>query len=115
MSLACQCGSLYWLPERPADAFWGGVPKLRQIQGPGGEVRMLKEESIMNEQIRKAIRHRASKARTKTQLVKAVFDSFRSSQIDPGGVSLEDMKTAIVVAAIAAREAGQKNPEGMPA
>ena len=45
----------------------------------------------MNDQIRKAIRHRASKAKTKTQLVKAVFDSFRSSQIDPRKVSLEDI------------------------
>ena len=94
---------------------FGRSPELRQIQGPGDEVRMLKEESIMNEQIRKAIRHRASKARTKTQLVKAVFDSFRSSQIDPRGVSLEDMKAAVVVAARAARAAGQKTPENMPA
>ena len=76
---------------------------------------MFKEDSIMNEQIRKAIRHRASKARTKTQLVKAVFDSFRSSQIDPRQVSLEDMKIAVMVAARAARAAGQKNPENMPA
>ena len=76
---------------------------------------MLKEESMMNEQIRKAIRHRASKARTKTQLVKAVFDSFRSSQIDPRRVSLEDMKSAVVEAARAARAAGQKNPANMPA
>lgn len=76
---------------------------------------MFKEESIMNEQIRKAIRHRASKARTKTQLVKAVFDSFRSSQIDPRKVSLEDMKSAVMVAARAARAAGQKNPGNMPA
>jgi hypothetical protein len=70
---------------------------------------MFKEETIMNDQIRKAIRHRASKARTKTQLVKAVFDSFRSSQIDPRKVSLEDMKAAVVVATRAARDAGQKN------
>ena len=76
---------------------------------------MFKEESVMNEQIRKAIRHRASKAKTKTQLVKAVFDSFRSSQIDPSGVSLEDMKSAVVEAARAARAAGQKNPANMPA
>ena len=68
----------------------------------------------MNEQIRKAIRHRASKARTKTQLVKAVFDSFRSSQIDPRKVSLEDMKAAHGRAP-AARAAGQKNPANMPA
>lgn len=76
---------------------------------------MFKEESIMNEQIRKAIRHRASKAKTRTQLVKAVFDSFRSSQIDPRKVSLEDMKNAIVEAARAARAAGQSTPESMPA
>ena len=76
---------------------------------------MLKEEfTIMNEQIRKAIRHRASKAKTKTQLVKAVFDSFRSSQIDPRKVSLEDMKAAVVEAARAARAAGQKNPASLP-
>ena len=76
---------------------------------------MFKEESIMNDQIRKAIRHRASKARTKTQLVKAVFDSFRSSQIDPRKVSLDDMKAAVMEAALAARAAGQKNPGSMPA
>jgi hypothetical protein len=76
---------------------------------------MFKEESIMNEQILKAIRHRASKAKTKTQIVKAVFDSFRSSHVDPRKVSLEDMKAAIVVAARAARAAGQKNPANMPA
>ena len=69
----------------------------------------------MNDQIRKAIRHRASKAKTKTQLVKAVFDSFRSSQIDPRNVSLEDMKAAVTEAARAARAAGQINPANMPA
>jgi hypothetical protein len=69
----------------------------------------------MNEQIRKAIRHRASRAKTKSQLVKAVFDSFRGSQIDPRKVSLEDMKCAIVEAARAARAAGQDAPESMPA
>jgi hypothetical protein len=74
---------------------------------------MFKEDSIMNDQIRKAIRHRASRAKTKTQLVKAVFDSFRSSSIDPRKVSLEDMKTAVVEAARAARAAGQYNSQGL--
>ena len=69
----------------------------------------------MNDQIRKAIRHRASQAKTRTQLVRAVFDSFRSSQIDPRGVSLEDMKSAVMEAARAARAAGEKNPANMPA
>ncbi len=76
---------------------------------------MFKEESIMNDQIRKAIRHRASKAKTKTQLVRAVFDSFRSSKIDPRKVSLEDMKAAVVEAARAARAAGQFNSQSMSA
>ena len=64
---------------------------------------MIKEESIMNEQIKRAIRHRASKAKNKNELVRAVFDSFRSSQIDIRQVSLEDMKIAVVEAARAAR------------
>ncbi len=76
---------------------------------------MIKEESIMNEQIRRAIRHRASKAKTKRDLVRAVFDSFRSSQINVREVSLDDMKTAVVVAARAARESSGLNPGNLPA
>ena len=64
---------------------------------------MIKEESIMNEQIKRAIRQRASKARNNKELVRAVFDSFRNSQIDVRKVSLEDMKIAVVEAARAAR------------
>ena len=66
---------------------------------------MIKEESIMNEQIKRAIRQRASKARNKNELVLAVFDSFASSHIDIRKVSLEDMKIAVVEAARAARAA----------
>jgi hypothetical protein len=58
----------------------------------------------MNEQIRKAIRHRASRALSKDDLVRAVFDSFRAQQIELRNVSLEDMKSALVEAARAARE-----------
>jgi hypothetical protein len=65
---------------------------------------MIKEESIMNEQIKRAIRQRASKARNNNELVRAVFDSFRNSQIDVRKVSLEDMKIAVVEAARAARQ-----------
>jgi uncharacterized protein YijF (DUF1287 family) len=65
---------------------------------------MFKEDSIMNEQIRKAIRCRAQRAVSRDDLVRAVFDSFRAQQIDLRNVSLEDMKTALVVAARAARE-----------
>jgi hypothetical protein len=65
---------------------------------------MFKEDSLMNEQIRRAIRHRASRALTKDDLVRAVFDSFRAQEVDLRHVSLEDMKAALVEAARAARE-----------
>jgi hypothetical protein len=65
---------------------------------------MLKEVSIMNDKIRKAIRQRASRAVSKDDLVRAVFDSFRAQQIELRSVSLEDMKSALVEAARAARE-----------
>jgi hypothetical protein len=65
---------------------------------------MVKEETIMNEQIKKAIRQRARRAVSKDDLVRAVFDSFRSQQIELRNVSLEDMKSALVEAARAARE-----------
>ena len=58
----------------------------------------------MNDQIRKAIRQRASRAVSKDDLVRAVFDSFRSQQVDLRKVSLDDMKSALVEAARAARE-----------
>ena len=65
---------------------------------------MFKEDSVINEQIRKAIRQRASRAVSKDDLVRAVFDSFRSQQIELRNVTLEDMKAALVEAARAVRE-----------
>jgi hypothetical protein len=65
---------------------------------------MLMEESIMNEQLKKAIRLRARRALTKDDLVRAVFDTFRAQQIDARDVSLEDMKAALLEAARSARE-----------
>ena len=64
---------------------------------------MLKEDSQMNEQIKRAIRHRARRALTNDDLVRAVFDSFRAQEIELRHVSLEDMKAALVEAARAAR------------
>lgn len=62
------------------------------------------EETQMNEQIRKAIRQRARRAVSNDDLVHAVFESFRAQQIDLRQVSLDDMKSALVEAARAARE-----------
>ena len=64
---------------------------------------MLKEDSIMNEQIKRAIRQRARLALTNDDLVRAVFDSFRAMEIDVRDVSLEDMKCAMLEAAVAAK------------
>lgn len=74
---------------------------------------MIKEESIMNEQIRRAIRQRASKARNNNELVRAVFDSFHHSQIDVRQVSLEDMKIAVVEAARAARQSQEGSAKSL--
>ena len=64
---------------------------------------MIKEETIMDETIRLAIRQRAASARSKDELVQAIFDSFRTARIDPRKVSLEDMKTALIEATRASR------------
>ena len=65
---------------------------------------MFKEDSILNEPVRRAIRQRARRAVSKDDLVRAVFDSFRSQQIELRSVTLEDMKAALVEAARAKRE-----------
>jgi hypothetical protein len=65
---------------------------------------MLRNDSILSESIRRAIRERAERAVSKDDLVRAVFDGFRSKQIELRSVTLEDMKAALVEAARAARE-----------
>ena len=57
----------------------------------------------MNEHISLAIRQRATQTLTRDALVRAVFDGYRAENIELRSVSLEDMKAAIVCAAIAAR------------
>ena len=65
---------------------------------------MSHQDSILTESIRRAIRHRAEHAVCKDDLVRAVFDSFRSQQIELRSVSLEAMKAALVEAVRASRE-----------
>lgn len=67
---------------------------------------MIREEAILSEAIRRAIRQRASRARSKDDLVRAVFDGFRSQHVDLKSVSLDAMKAALVEAARAARQHG---------
>jgi hypothetical protein len=66
---------------------------------------MFKEDSKLNDKIKRAIQQRARQALTKDDLVRAVFDSFRSQQRDLRHVSLEEMKQALVEAARAAKSA----------
>jgi hypothetical protein len=65
---------------------------------------MFKDDSVLNEKIRRAIRQRAERAVSKDDLVRAVFDGFRAQSVELRRVSLEDMKSALVEAARAARE-----------
>jgi len=65
---------------------------------------MFKEDSVLNEPVRRAIRQRAQRAVSKDDLVRAVFDGFRAQSVELRRVSLEDMKSALVEAARAARE-----------
>ena len=65
---------------------------------------MFKEESVMNDKIRTIIRLHCRDARTKGELVAALLASFDRSQIDWRTVSLEDMKTAVVIAHHAVRD-----------
>lgn len=60
--------------------------------------------TVMNEQIKKAIRTRAREARSNEELVEAIFNTLRDYRIDVAHVSLEDMKSAVVEATRAARE-----------
>jgi hypothetical protein len=66
--------------------------------------RTLKEENTMNEALEATIGRKARLATSKKQLVDAIFASFVEHAIDPTRVSLEDMKTAVVVACRSARE-----------
>ena len=65
---------------------------------------MFKEDSVLNGPVRRAIRQRALRAVSKDDLVRAVFDGFRAQSVELRRVSLEDMKSALIEAARAARE-----------
>jgi hypothetical protein len=60
--------------------------------------------TVMNEQIKKAIRTRARKARSNEEVVEAIFGTFRDYRIDVKHISLEEMKSAVVEATRASRE-----------
>jgi len=57
----------------------------------------------MNEQIKKAIRTRARKARSNDEVVEAIFSTLREYRIDVKHISLDEMKSAVVEATRAAR------------
>lgn len=64
---------------------------------------------VMNEQIKQAIRTRASNARSQAEVADAIFTTLREYRIDVKHVSLEEMKRAVVEATRAAREDGSEN------
>ena len=60
--------------------------------------------TVMNEQIKKAIRTRARKARSNEEVADAIFGTLREYRIDVKHVSLDEMKAAVVEATRASRE-----------
>lgn len=73
------------------------------------EQKVKESVTVMNEQIKKAIRTRASSARSKEEVAEAIFTTLRDYRIDLKHVSLEDMKRAVVEATRASREDGNEN------
>lgn len=65
--------------------------------------------TVMNEQIKQAIRTRASSARSQAEVADAIFTTLREYRIDMKHVSLEEMKSAVVEATRASREEGNEN------
>ena len=63
----------------------------------------------MNEQIKQAIRTRASHARSQAEVADAIFTTLREYRIDVKHVSLEEMKRTVVDATRASRDDGQEN------
>ncbi|WP_425614757.1 hypothetical protein NA78x_004634 [Anatilimnocola sp. NA78] len=59
--------------------------------------------TVMNEQIKEAIRTRAFHARSNEEVVDAIFGTLKEYRIDVKHVSLEDMKSAVVEATRASR------------
>ena len=64
----------------------------------GNQTALLKEKdselvTVMNEQIKKAIRTRAHKARSNEEVVEAIFGAFRDYRIDVKHISLDEMKS----------------------
>jgi hypothetical protein len=78
----------------------------RQLDSP---VKDMETVTVMNEQIKKAIRTRARKARSNDEVVEAIFGTLREYRIDVRHVSLEDMKSAVVEATRASREDGSEH------
>ena len=81
----------------------------RSANSPKVDRKVKDSVTVMNEQIKTAIRTRASQARSNEEVVAAIFNTLRDYRIDVRHVSLEDMKSAVVEATRAARADGNEN------
>jgi hypothetical protein len=66
------------------------------------------QTSIVTVDLQKTVRRLAGAATTKRQVADAVFAALRQSAIDPEGVSLDDMKSLVADAVLAAGAARPK-------
>ncbi len=76
---------------------------------PTAEMKVNDSVKVMNEQIKQAIRTRASHARSQAEVADAIFSTLRDYRIDVKHVSLEEMKSAVVEATRASREESNEN------
>lgn len=89
-----------------------GFGRWHNAARPDTQTAVMKEQSlvtVMNEQIKQAIRTRASSARSQAEVADAIFSTLRDYRVDMKHVSLEEMKSAVVEATRAAREDGNEN------
>ena len=88
-----------------------GILKLTWLLGMRPQKLSEKDQetvTVMNEQIKKAIRTRARQARSNEEVVEAIFGTLREYRIDVRHVSLDEMKSAVVEATRASREDGNE-------
>jgi hypothetical protein len=87
----------------------GAGPATQLATTPAAEKKEQVLVTVMNEQIKQAIRTRASSARSQAEVADAIFSTLREYRIDMKHVSLEEMKSAVVEATRASREEGNEN------
>jgi hypothetical protein len=93
-----------WLGPMKSDSVKTDSVKPESVKNESVLEKEVETVTVMNEQIKKAIRTRARKARSNEEVADAIFGTLRDYRIDVKHVSLDEMKAAVVEATRASRE-----------